>query len=101
MPHSFRLLLVSSTGITHIYRATFGEDPDTFLLLDEAAGSVRVCDEQGESVGGMVLRARAENVENPVDDPVEAENFTMAAAHLLVRWRKTGAVPAEIVKVFS
>lgn len=101
MPHSFQLILVNSTGSGHIYRATFGEDVNSFLLFDETAGAVRICDEQGNPVGAMVLRAGAENVENPVDDSVEAENFTMAAAHLLVRWRKTGAVPAEIVKFFS
>jgi hypothetical protein len=101
MPHSFQLLLVKSTGSLHLYRAAYGDDVQSFLLLDEAAGAVRVCDEQGNPVGSMVLRAGTGNVENPVDDPVESENFTMAAAHLLSRWRKTGAAPTEIVKVFS
>ena len=93
---------MNSIGNAHVYRAAFGEDVKSFLLLDEAAGAVRVCDEQGDPMGGMMLRASADGyVGNPVDDPVEAENFTMAAAYLLARWCKVGAVPAEIGKVFS
>jgi hypothetical protein len=49
----------------------------------------------------MVLRAGTGNVENPAGDPAAVEDFTMAAAHLLGRWRKIGAVPAEVVKIFS
>jgi hypothetical protein len=101
MPHSFQLLLVKSTGNVHVYRATYDEDVQSFLLLDEAAGAVRISDEQGVPVGDMVLRAEIGNVENPVDDPVVSQDFTMAAAHLLSRWRKSGAAPAEVVKFFS
>jgi hypothetical protein len=101
MPHSFRLLLLKNAGAGHIYRATFGEDVESFLLFDEEAGAVQVCDAQGVAVGSMSLHAGTGNVENPVADPVEVENFTMAAAHLLARWRRTGTAPAEIVKVFS
>lgn len=101
MPHSFQLLRVSSAGSKHVYRATFGEDGHSFLLLDESAAAVRVGDEQGNPVGDMTLAAGKGNVENPVEDAVAVEDFTMAAAHLLSRWRKLGAAPEEIVKVFS
>ncbi|WP_328914676.1 MULTISPECIES: hypothetical protein [unclassified Streptomyces] len=101
MPHSFQLLLVKSSESAHVYSATYGQDVPSFLLLDEATGTVQVCDGQGNPIGDMMLRAGTGNVENPVDDPVEAEKFTMASAHLLSRWRKTGAAPAEIVKFFS
>ncbi|HEY5837263.1 hypothetical protein [Streptomyces sp.] len=92
---------MKSTEGIHVYRATYGEDVQSFLCLDETAGEVRVCDEQGVPVGDMVLRAGIGNVENPVADPILSENFTMSAAHLLSRWRKNGAAPAEVVKFFS
>lgn len=101
MPHSFQLLLVKSSEKQHVYTARYGEDSRSFLLLDESAGSVQVCDEQGKPTGHMVLRAGTGNVENPAGDPAAVEEFTMAAAHLLGRWRKIGAVPAEVVKIFS
>jgi len=103
MPYSFQLVLVTSASGTHVYRAIFEPERQGlgFLLLDEAARSVRVCDERGDPVGAMALGMDVGDVTDPVDDPAEAGDFATAAAHLLRQWHKSGTVPDEVVRIFS
>lgn len=105
MTHSFMLKLMTSEASSHLYRATVDGTRETFLILDDESGAVRLTDSQGNPTGTMRMNLSDEKVDSTVkktpESQSEVDDFSLMAAHLAAQWKRKGHAPEEIRKFFA
>lgn len=102
MTYFFRLTLIQEKASPPaFYRGEVDGTHEVFLILDEAANSIRPADSDGNPVATIRMNIDDGNISGEIEDPNLIKGFPLMAAHLLTQWKKTGQPPTEIRKFFA